>query len=338
MPHALIIVMPVYEDRKSARQLLKDLAEGKTVAPFIVAVEDGSVRDPLQPEDISEAGLDGEVLYLARNMGHQRAIATGIAHVAMNHEPETVIVMDSDGEDVPQAVPGLISELAAGPYDAVMAQRRKRSESFKFRAFYAVYKLLFQILTGRAIGFGNFSALTGAGVKRLAAMQELWVHYAASIMTSRLRVGAVPTDRGHRYAGTPHMNFVALTLHGMRSIMVFAEDVLVRVGLSCVAMAVAAVSLIGAATMLKLVGFATPGWFSTASGILIIIVLQAGILTFVTLMVAGLVKSSPPITRAHLDQLIARVGRTRTQAEAAPDTAADADRRHAVVPHAVAAE
>lgn len=61
---------------------------------------------------------------------------------------------------------------------------------------------------------------------------------------------------------------------------------------------------------LKLIGFATPGWFSTASGILIIILMQSGILMFTTLMVSGIVRSAPPLTFAQIDLLIDRVEKT----------------------------
>lgn len=303
----LIVVMPVYEDRPSASELIKDLAAHCPVAPYIIAVEDGSLRDPLSASAISAAGLAGEVLHLTRNMGHQRAIATGLSYVAANFDADAVVVMDSDGEDRPESIAGLLEELKRPDIDAVVAQRRKRSEKFSFRAFYIIYRRIFQLLTGRTIRFGNFTALSGRAVKRLAAMQEVWVHFAASLMVSRLRVGAVATDRGMRYAGRSQMNFVSLSLHGLRSIMVFAEDVLVRVGMVCAALAGVAVALLAAAVMLKLVGFATPGWFSTASGILIIILMQSGILMFTTLMVSGIVRSAPPLTFAQVDLLVDRV-------------------------------
>lgn len=305
-----IIVMPVYEDRETASILIRELAAIKPVAPYVIAVEDGSVRVPLSVHDITGGGLSGEVLHLVRNMGHQRAIAVGLSYVDANFEAESVVVMDSDGEDQPQSVAYLLDRLAKGDVDAVFAARRKRSETFKFRAFYAAYKGIFALLTGRTITFGNFSALSGLAVRRIAAMQEAWVHYAAALMVSRLRIATVPTDRGKRYAGKPHMNFVSLSLHGLRSIMVFAEDTLVRVGLFSVAVASLAIVLLAVAVSLKIIGFATPGWFSTAVGLLLLLVLQAGVLTFVTLMVSGFVKSSPPLSRAQIDQLIARIERS----------------------------
>jgi hypothetical protein len=304
--------MPVYEDRPSATELIRNLASNCSITPYIVAIEDGSLRNPLDTSSISDAGLTGEILYLARNMGHQRAIATGISYVAMNFDADVVVIMDSDGEDRPESIGALIEVLKGQDVDAVVARRRKRSEKLSFRVFYVVYRMIFQLLTGRTIRFGNFTALSPRAVRRLAAMQELWVHFAASLMVSRLRIGAVATDRGVRYAGNSQMNFVSLSLHGLRSIMVFAEDVLVRVGMFCTVLAGAASALLLLTLLLKLIGFATPGWFSTASGILIVILMQAGILMFTTLMVSGIVRSSPPLTHAQIDLLVDRIEKVST--------------------------
>ncbi|UZF91305.1 glycosyltransferase [Bosea sp. NBC_00550] len=314
--YPLVIVTPVYEDTASATILFRNLKEHCPVEPYVIAVEDGSVRNPLAISAIADAGLSGEIIYLARNMGHQRAIATGLSYVAANLDADAVVVLDCDGEDMPEAIPPLLEELQTKDVDAVVAQRRKRSETLGFRTFYVIYRHLFGFLTGRTIRFGNFTALNMFAVKRLAAMQELWVHFAASLMVSRLRIGAVATDRGKRYAGKSKMNFVSLALHGLRSMMVFAEDVLVRVGLFCALLASVSLGLLGLSVVLKLVGFATPGWFSVAAGLLILILMQAGVLTFVTLMISGLIKSAPPITRAQLEMLIRHVERTDTAVRA----------------------
>lgn len=314
----LIVVMPVYEDRPSATQLMQMLAKHCDTKPYVIAVEDGSVRDPLTVAAITDAGLSGEVLHLARNMGHQRAIAVGLAYVAAHFEAEAVVVMDSDGEDRPESIGPLVQALAASAVDVVVAQRRKRSETLGFRTFYMIYRTVFKLLTGRTIRFGNFTALSARAVRRLAAMQELWVHFAASLMVSRLRIGAVATDRGKRYAGRSQMNFVSLSLHGLRSIMVFAEDCLVRVGLFCIALGGLTILLLMAAIVLKLIGIATPGWFSTASGILVVILMQSGILMFSTLMVSGVVRSAPPISRAQIDQLIERIEKGTSRVQASP--------------------
>lgn len=275
-----------------------------------MVVEDGSVRCPLAIAAISDCGLSGDVVYLARNMGHQRAIAVGITFVAEKYNANAVVVMDSDGEDRPESVLPLLDLLRTGDFDAVVAERRRRSESLHFRLFYLLYRLFFRVMTGRLISFGNFTALSMRAVKRMAGMQEIWIHVPASLIISRLRIGKVATDRGSRYTGRSQMNLISLTLHGLRSMMVFADDVLIRVGSFCTLLAVFSIIFLFFPITLKVIGMATPGWFTAASGLLIVIFMQAGVLTFVLLIISGLSRSALPIPLSALGPLIDHVETT----------------------------
>jgi len=289
------VVMPIYEDQEASARLFKELSAEYGDRVYVVAVDDGSLNQPVQIEALQKNGLNGVVIQLKRNVGHQRAIAIGINYVA-DHFPDMpcTVVMDSDGEDTPQSIKELVAPLQSPKIDIVVAQRKSRIETLRFKTFYLIYKFLFQFLTGRKITFGNFMALKPTALKRLAAMQELWMHVASCVLTSKLRIQTLPIDRGPRYAGKSKMNFVGLALHGFRALMVFAEDVLVRVGIICALVAVATVIASAVAIGLKLAGFATPGWFSVALGILLLVFLQTGALTLMTLMLTGVVRSGAP--------------------------------------------
>ena len=306
-PSGRVVVTPIFEDAEAASRLVVELAKVLGPDVFVVAVDDGSVREVFDPAALTAAGLAGAVVRLKRNVGHQRAIAIGLNYVA-EHRPDAVcVVMDSDGEDAPATLPSLLSALDEPDIDIVVAQRRNRVESLQFRAFYLVYKGLFTLLSGRRISFGNFMALTPFGVKRLSAMPELWTHIASTVLTSRLRITVWPLDRGPRYAGRSKMNFAGLVLHGLRALMVFAEDVLVRVGIVCALVAFLSVIAIAGTIILKFAGFATPGWFSVAVGILIVMLLQTGALTLTTLMLSGVVRNAslmPIDYRALIDEVI----------------------------------
>jgi hypothetical protein len=289
---SLVVVTPVYEDADSFGQMCRAIAAVPGLQPFLVAVDDGSVREPLTTASIESAGLHGVVLKLKRNVGHQRAIAVGLNFVADRLTgTERVVVMDSDGEDVPASIPELCRQLDSPLVDIAVAQRKSRVETLRFRLFYLVYKAVFGLLTGRRISFGNFMALKPAALRRLITMQELWIHAAASVLASKMRITAVPLDRGSRYAGQSKMNFVGLALHGFRGLMVFAEDVLVRVGIACTLIAALSVVGVAAAVVLKLIGYATPGWFSVALGIMLLVFLQTGTMTLVTLLLTGVVRA-----------------------------------------------
>ncbi|WP_313209204.1 glycosyltransferase [Stenotrophomonas sp.] len=309
-----IVVMPVYEDVEASTKLFQELRRTQGSATYIVAVDDGSVRQPVDVAAISDAGLEGVVIRLRRNVGHQRAIAIGLSYVAENFGDDAVVIaMDSDGEDTPESITELIAGLDAADVDVVVATRKSRVESLKFKTFYIVYKMLFSLLSGRQISFGNFMAAKMPAVRRLASMQELWTHVAASVLGSKLRVRTCALDRGPRYAGRSKMNFVGLALHGFRALMVFAEDVLVRVGIACVL--VAGLSVAGGviAMLLKALGFATPGWFSLAFGILLLVFLQTAALTLIVLMLSGMIRSGGVLATSTYREFIHEVLHARAR-------------------------
>jgi hypothetical protein len=295
--HHFIVVTPVFEEIEASSRLFKELGGNFGGDVFVVAVDDGSVEQPLGIEILCNAGVEGVILKLRRNVGHQRAIAIGLSYASEYMQcSQRIVVMDSDGEDLPATIPALLRDLESSQVDIVVAQRKSRRETFQFKAFYVVYKRFFNLMTGRTISFGNFMALKPAAVKRLVAMQELSIHVAGAVLASKLSTGFCPLDRGPRYAGQSRMNFVGLVLHGFKALMVFAEDVLVRVGIACAAIAALAIGGATAAIILKVIGISTPGWFSIAIGILMLMFLQTGALVLMTLMLTGVVRGGAVTT------------------------------------------
>ena len=297
-----VIITPIYEDFEAAKMLFNQLSIEFGNDIYIIAIDDGSIINPIHISILEQAGLQGSLIKLKYNLGHQKAIAVGLSYVAENLDNiNNVVVMDSDGEDSPSSVKELIEVLNSSDSDIVVARRRKRNDKIQFRMFYAIYKLIFWAFVGRKIYFGNFIALKLIAVKRLVSMQELWLNFAACVLISRLRINSCTLDRGQRYSGFSRMNFISLTLHGFRALMVFAEDVLVRVGILC--SIVAALSVFGGilAIVLKVIGFATPGWFSVAFGVLLLVFLQTGALTLMTLMLTGVIKSGSITSVSYKD-------------------------------------
>ncbi|MDZ4325777.1 MAG: glycosyltransferase [Pseudomonas sp.] len=300
--HPLVIVTPVYEDREASSQLFVELANNFGASAYVVVVDDGSVREPVEPDSLTRAGLSGVIIRLRRNVGHQRAIAVGLGFVA-DELPgtERVVVMDSDGEDRPATIHALLDALQSDQFDVAVAERKSRVETLRFRVFYLLYKIIFGAMTGRRISFGNFMALKPQAVRRLASMHETWTHLAGAVLGSKLRLAICPLDRGARYAGRSKMNFVGLVLHGFKGLMVFSEDVMVRVGLACVLISGFAIAGAIAAVVLKLIGFATPGWFSVALGVLFLVFLQTAALTLMTLMLSGVAKGGAVLLETYRD-------------------------------------
>ena len=158
----IAIVTPVFNDWEAFSLLLANIDRelaGGSVRVEVVAVDDASTE--ARTTIAANFGADGavrkvDVLRLATNQGHQRAIAIGLAHVHARVACDVIIVMDSDGEDRPSDLPQLLEVHRRNPGHIVVARRSQRSERLMFRTFYVVYKQFFRFLTGRKIDFGNF--------------------------------------------------------------------------------------------------------------------------------------------------------------------------------------
>lgn len=233
-PARVAIVIPVFDDWESVDQLalrLDAVLAGATVEARLVVVDDGSI---LRPKAGVLAGpyrslAEVEVLHLARNLGHQRAIAIGLTFVQQERPCDAVVVMDGDGEDRPEDVRILLAELARhGGVKVIFAERARRSEGVLFRVFYHLYRLLHLVLTGIPVRVGNFSVVPYDRLATFVVVSEAWNHYAASVFKARIPWAMVPIARGARISGRSSMSFVGLVMHGLSAISVFGDVVGVR--------------------------------------------------------------------------------------------------------------
>jgi len=256
----LVVLVPVYDDATAAALLLAQLEEsfaGSDVVLRVIFVDDGSPT-PLAQQMRLPPGLRAEVLRLRRNVGHQRAIALGTAHVHEHVPCDAMLVMDSDGEDRPQDAARLVARCRELSSDRIIfAERTRRSESALFQIFYRLYQLLHWMLTGIRVRVGNFSVVPAGRLAALVTLPGLWNHYAAAIFQARLPRELIPSTRGTRSSGLSKMNFVALVIHGLQAISVFIEIVTLRLLLAAGGLA----GVCGMLVVLSLVlPFAVPLW------------------------------------------------------------------------------
>lgn len=274
----LVVLMPVYNDWRSSAELIRRLDRALSdngYSLIILLIDDASIQhwSIVDFQCPYEAVLSIRVLRLRRNLGHQRAIAVGLAYIEQNLSCDAVLVMDADGEDTPEGALELLRTFTAiGATKAIFAERSRRSESLVFRCFYWLYKLLHRILTGIGVKVGNFSILPGTYLGTLVVLAELWNHYAAAVFRSKLPLAMIPIPRGYRIEGKSTMNFVALVAHGLSAISVFGDIVGVRLLITAVAgSTLTLLGILVVASVRVFTKLAIPGWATYASGILAII-------------------------------------------------------------------
>lgn len=279
----IVILTPVYNDWHAFLQLAREIdkctQDLKDVSIRIIAVDDGSTQTPMVKEDeftMCSHIQEINILHLARNLGHQKAIALGLAYVNSHIKNQCVIVMDADGEDQPQDILRLLEKSESNPDQIIFAQRARRSEGLAFRSFYFLYKAFFGLLTGARITFGNFSLIPGRLLNRVVHLPEIWNHFAAGIMRANIPWLSVPTKRGNRYSGKSSMNFVTLVVHGLSAISVYIEILTVRLLLAGILIIV--ISIVSFLVLLYvkyLTPFAIPGWTTNVAIGIAIIMFQA---------------------------------------------------------------
>lgn len=207
----LSVVLPVYNERQVLAELTDRLnaALAPIGVPFeLVFVDDGS-------RDGSAEALDGlaaqrpqvKVVHLSRNFGHQAAIQAGLTYA----HGDAVVLMDSDLQDTPEAIPALLAEWEQG-WDVVYAIRTQRKEGLWKRALFALfYRGLRQIAdTELPVDSGNFGLIDRRVRDAITGMGEHDRYYPGLRAWVGFRQKGIQVERLARYDGRPRVSLGGL--------------------------------------------------------------------------------------------------------------------------------
>lgn len=228
----IIIITPVYNDWKSFTKLISEI--NKAILNFndisfkLIAVNDGSV------EKVPSLSLPSnikiiEILNMKINQGHAICLANGIKYALENHEFDSLILLDADGEDRPEEIIDLINKAKNLNNDvSVVAKRIKRSEGPIFKIFYFLHKILTYIFTGKLINFGNYSLITLKDAKTIIDDPSIVNSFSGTLKNKIKKLENINCKRGKRYFGPSKMPLFKLIIHSFSIIAVFKMNVFVR--------------------------------------------------------------------------------------------------------------
>ncbi|GAB3975190.1 glycosyltransferase family 2 protein [Spirosoma terrae] len=302
LPDRINVVIPLFNDWLAVGLLLERIQSVvdepiRSRLAFLIVDDCSAINYETLPTGI---GQSLSILRLYRNVGHQKAIALGLAYLADQPDQHPTIVMDSDGEDRPEDIGKLVQRSVEQPGHVVFAHRSKRHESLVFRSFYIVYKSVFRLLTGKVITFGNFSLVPATQLRKLAHVSEIWNNYPGGVIRSRLPYTAIPLERGRRLAGESKMNFVSLVLHGLSAVSVLIDTTAVRLALFCVLMVVVSIFGIGILMYLKFfTNTSIPGWTSYLTTSFLIVILQAFLISLLLVFIVLSYRIQPQFVPAR---------------------------------------
>lgn len=161
----MVILSPVFNEVESICPFLEELSKitellETTYAVQIYLINDGSSDGTFQLDFSKYKNLGVKVIELEKNFGHQAALLCGLAVVS---DSDFIVVLDSDLQDPPQYIQGMV-EILNGGTEIVMTQRTERYDSRlkKFFAFlyYRYLKYFFQ--SSILLDSGDFWGISGS--------------------------------------------------------------------------------------------------------------------------------------------------------------------------------
>ncbi len=226
MTDKYVLVSPCFNEETVISRFLTEIEEklASTGKFFTVIIVDDCSSDSsleiLKSFNFKSQNFELKLISLKYNVGHQNAIYEGLKF-AKSFEANGYIVLDSDGEDDPSAIKELIE---IPKFDIVFVTRGRRKESLKFKLGYFFYKMLFKIICGNNINFGNYSMVNSKVL--FAICHQRYFHYSAFLSKTRFSKSYIQFDRQKRIDGKSKMNYNNLVYHGLKSLIEYSEEVL----------------------------------------------------------------------------------------------------------------
>ncbi len=223
---SISIVTPCFNEEEIIITFLDELIEKIKDLPIdfnIVVVDDCSYDNTLSVLKsfvINADNINFYILHLKYNAGHQQAIFQGILFLK-ELKQSYAIIMDSDGEDAPDAIPLLAEQIN---FDIVEVKRGQRSEGVIFSTLYYFYKIIFRTVTGKRMNFGNFCMLNEKLIERIQLTS--FIHLPAYLLKQKAKRTNIVYNRKKRINGKSKMGYKNLLLHSFKSFIEFGDDLL----------------------------------------------------------------------------------------------------------------
>lgn len=264
-PPFVSVVLPVFNEVAALPHLVEQLHDvlfdlGHEYE--LVFVDDGSNDGSgVWLEEAARDRTDVTTVRLSRNFGHQAALQAGLDEA----RGDVVIVMDSDLQDDPRALPRFFEAWRAG-HDVVYAIRTQRKEHLLKRGlFFAFYRVLQAVVdVPIPADAGNFGLLDRRVVNHLRALPERTRFFPGLRNWVGFRQIGVPVERLSRYDAVPRVSFWQLLRLAKTAVFGFSSVPIAMFS----AFALIAALLFGIGTIvtigLLIARAPLPGWMGSA--------------------------------------------------------------------------
>ncbi len=218
-------VLPVHNEADNLEELKRRLVavmDTLKCSTEVILVDDGSYDESINTIRTIRAGDPRfKLVSFSRNFGHQAAITAGLDLA----EGDAVVVMDSDLQHPPEAVPAMISRWEEG-FEVVNAVRSDRSGETRFKrlsaqAFYWLLCRLAQIEMSPNVG--DFRLVDRRALNAFNSMRESTRYLRGMFSWVGFRQTTVPYEYHDRHAGKSKYTLRRMLALGTNGIVSFSH-------------------------------------------------------------------------------------------------------------------
>lgn len=160
------------------------------------------------------------VVHFSRNFGHQPALNAGLVYAC----GDAVIVMDSDLQDTPTAIPQFLAQWEQGNqvvYAVRLGRKEAPWEKFLFYAFYRILKAI--VTTPLPADAGNFGLIDRRVVDEMLRIPDCDRYFPGLRNWVGFRQCGVPVERHARHDDRPRVSLKQLFLLAKTAIFGFSR-------------------------------------------------------------------------------------------------------------------
>jgi len=202
------VVSPVYQAENIVAELVRQIQENliKITEDYeILLVNDDSQDNSwVKIENECKKNLRVKGINLSRNFGQQSAITAGLTIA----KGEWIVIMDCDLQDRPDEILNLYNKAQEG-YDAVIAKRINRRDSFFKKLFSKAFYFLFSYLTDtkQDPSIANFGIFNRKIINAVLSMNDYARYLSTMIQWVGFKKFYLPVKHDERYEGKTSYNF-----------------------------------------------------------------------------------------------------------------------------------
>ncbi len=220
----LSVVVPAYNEEEVLPEFHRRLAatlDGVDAAAEIIYINDGSSDGTLAVlRALRDADERVAVINLSRNFGKEVAMTAGLDHAG----GDAVVVIDSDLQDPPELIPGMIAAWRQG-HDVVLMRRRSRAQESWLkkataRAFYRTIGRMGTIEIPENVG--DFRLLSRRAIVALRRFPERSRFMKGLFAWIGFPTAEIDYDRDGRFAGETKWNYWRLWNFALEGITSFS--------------------------------------------------------------------------------------------------------------------